>query len=547
MKENAKVLFLRPLLFQELITAMVVVPMLLIFFMNLSAGIKDHLLAAAMGATAAASLGLVLGSLVKYSLVRPALQLLDKDSCTPGEVQQAVRSTSILPLAESVTIFLRFALFGNLIAVMPMYLKGYINIEEFLFALNTLVMIALLVIPFFYLASENSLVHFYMRCNLKGIMDGQAKVFCVGINRKLLATILLIAVPSIGLILGSVYLSIATGLNLATMQAAFVILLIQTTLMTFINGFLLMKSLSLSVGRMSLMLEDMARGKGDLTKRLDVTGLDEVGKLGFWFNRFMDDLEKLVGHVKDTSLQLHQAIGEVSAGSQTLSQATQEQSASTEQISAAVEEMGATIQNNADLIREGKETSEVITRLIDRSKGVFAELTKAIDEISRDSRKIGDIVVTVNEVAFQTNLLALNAAVEAARAGEHGKGFAVVAEEVRALAQRSADAAREIRGLIDVTVGRIKTGDEMMKKTSDSLEELMSRFDFFFRAMDVIHTASLEQAQNIGEVSRAITHIDSSTQQNASTVQEFAGTLENMQTEAKVLAQNVRQFKTSVG
>ena len=306
-----------------------------------------------------------------------------------------------------------------------------------------------------------------------------------------------------------------------------------------------MKSLSLSVGRMSVMFEDMAQGQGDLTKRLQVTGLNEVGRLAFWFNEFMDDIEQIVGHVRDTSLELHEAIEEVSVGSQDLSQATQEQAASVEEISASIEEMNGTVLHNADLIREGQDTSNAITKLIDHSKQVFADLMKAIQGISLDSKKIGDIVLTVNEVAFHTNLLALNASVEAARAGEHGKGFAVVAGEVRSLAQRSAGAASEIKTLIQGTVGRIKNGDEMMAKTSSSLEELMSRMEFFFRMMEVISTSSTEQTQNIGELSRAISQIDGSTQHNASTVEELASTLDNLRTMATVLAEDVQKFKTS--
>jgi methyl-accepting chemotaxis protein len=315
--------------------------------------------------------------------------------------------------------------------------------------------------------------------------------------------------------------------------------------MTFINGLLLMKSLSLSVGRMSVVFEDMARGQGDLTKRLPVTGLNEVGKLAFWFNEFMNDIEEIVGHVRETSLQLHQSIEEVSGGSQDLSQATQEQAAAVEQISASIEEMNGTVLNNAALIREGQNTSNAITKLIEHSKQVFADLMKAIQGISLDSKKIGDIVLTVNEVAFHTNLLALNASVEAARAGEHGKGFAVVAGEVRSLAQRSAGAASEIKALIEGTVGRIKNGDEIMQKTSSSLEELMSRMEFFFRMMEVISTSSTEQTQNIGELSRAITQIDGSTQNNASTVEELANTLDSLRSIATVLAEDVQKFKTS--
>jgi methyl-accepting chemotaxis protein len=208
-------------------------------------------------------------------------------------------------------------------------------------------------------------------------------------------------------------------------------------------------------------------------------------------------------------------------------------------------EMNGSIQHNTQVVNKGRETSQIITGLVNKNREVFSRLMDATRDISKDSQKIGDIVVTVNEVAFHTNLLALNASVEAARAGEHGKGFAVVAGEVRSLAQRSAAAASEIKTLIDGTVGGIKNGDEMMKKTSASLEELMSQMEIFFRMMEVISASSVEQTQNIGELSRAISQIDGSTQHNASTVEELAGTLENLRTMATVLADDVQKFKTS--
>jgi methyl-accepting chemotaxis protein len=217
-----------------------------------------------------------------------------------------------------------------------------------------------------------------------------------------------------------------------------------------------------------------------------------------------------------------------------------------EEISASIEELNGTVQHNAELIHESQESSNAITKLIRQNKAVFAELMKATSEISSDSMKIGDIVATVNEVAFHTNLLALNASVEAARAGEHGKGFAVVAGEVRSLAQRSAEAAKEIKDLIESTVNKIVFGDEVMKKTTGSLEDLMSRMESFFQMMEVISTSSMEQTQNIGELNRAISQIDSSTQNNASTVEELASTLDNLRSVATVLAQDVQRFKTSL-
>jgi methyl-accepting chemotaxis protein len=545
MKESTKVLFLRPLLFQETVTVAILMPIVVFFFRYISESVMKNFLPVIMGASVAANFGLILGTMTKYILIRPAIEVMEKDSYTPAEIYRAVRSASLLPLVESIVIFLRFALFGNLMATLPIYLKGYIRLPEFLFGVNSVAMIGLLAIPIIYLASENSLTPFYMKSNLKGVLDSNMRFFRLSLSQKNLITILLIAIPPLGLILGLLYLSMATGLNIASLQMGFYVILFETIILSFVCGILLMKNLSISVGRMSVMFQDMAKGQGDLTKRLEVNGLNEVGELSFWFNEFMGDIEQVVGHVRDTSLELHQAIEDVSSGSRGLSQATQDQAANVEEISASIEEMNSTIQNNANLINEGQDASSAITKLIDKSKQVFAELMKAIQGISLDSRKIGDIVLTVNEVAFHTNLLALNASVEAARAGEHGKGFAVVAGEVRSLAQRSAGAASEIKALIDGTVSRIKNGDEMMNKTSSSLEELMSRMEFFFRMMETISTSSMEQTQNIGELSRAISQIDHSTQNNATTVEELASTMDNLRSMATTLAEDVQKFKTS--
>jgi methyl-accepting chemotaxis protein len=171
------------------------------------------------------------------------------------------------------------------------------------------------------------------------------------------------------------------------------------------------------------------------------------------------------------------------------------------------------------------------------------DLMKAMDEISVSSKRIGEIISTVNEVAFQTNLLALNAAVEAARAGEHGKGFAVVAEEVRALAQRSAAAARQIKGMIEDSVNKVSAGDAIARRSIDSLKEMIGNIDMLSQIIEEITTASNEQATGVDEVNRAIEQIDSATQQNASTAEEFASTAMTLNGEADELARIITQFR----
>jgi methyl-accepting chemotaxis protein len=546
MKESTSALFIRPLIFQESIIIGVLGPIVLFFFRYCSNAAMENFIPVLMVATAAAGFGLTIGAVTKYILIKPALQIMDKRSYSMSEIQRAIRSLSILPLAESVVTCLRFGFFGNSIATFTLYQMEFISYAEFIAASVAVLMMGLITLPLIYLPSENSLTMFFIKHKLnEGIMQDE-KVFYMSLSTKTLLTILFIASPPLCIMLAAVSVAGVNGVEMSSLKAGLYVLLIESVCLAFLSGLMLMKNIKLSVERMSFMFRDMAKGQGDLTKRLAVTGLNEVGQLAFWFNTFMKDIEEIVGHVRGTSLDLHHTAEDVNQGSQGLSRETQQQAATVEQISASINEMNAGIQRNAEFVIEGRETSKVITGLIEQNKQVFSDLSGAIHEISMDSQKIGDIVSTVNEVAFHTNLLALNASVEAARAGEQGKGFAVVAGEVRSLAQRSSDAASQIKSLIEGTVSRIKNGDEMMKKTSASLEELMSRMEFFFRMMEVIGTSSSDQANSIMELSRAVSQIDSSAQHSASTAQSLANTLESLRDMAVTLTLDVKKFKTSV-
>lgn len=292
-------------------------------------------------------------------------------------------------------------------------------------------------------------------------------------------------------------------------------------------------------------MDTIAQGEADLTGRLPAASSDEIGEIARGFNRFIANLEEVITQVKETARQVDIATQEVSAGSQGLSQATQEQASAIEEVAATIEEMTSSIKQNASNASDGREQANEMVHMANTSGEAAQELISSMSEISEASKKIGNITTTVNEVAFQTNLLALNAAVEAARAGEHGKGFAVVAEEVRALAQRSADAARQIKTLIDDTVNKIAAGDTMVKRSGESLEQIISRIQSLSLVMEEIAAASNEQASGVDELNRAIGQIDMTTQQNASTVEELASTSDSLSNEARELANTVERFKVS--
>ncbi len=323
--------------------------------------------------------------------------------------------------------------------------------------------------------------------------------------------------------------------------------LIITVLLVCVIAFLTNRHIIHPIRLVSERLKVAAQGKGDLSLRLDITSRDEVGELAYWFNAFIDNLEKIISKVKETAETVDTGTQEVSRGVQDLSHITQEQAAAIEEVAATVEEMTSTIKENAANANMGREKTQEMVSVANHSGRVSKDLARAMEEVTNVSRKIGDIVVTVNEVAFQTNLLALNAAVEAARAGDHGKGFAVVAGEVRALAQRSAESSRQIEDLVRDTVAKIGAGDEMVKKTGNSLDQIIEMIQQLSHTMEDIAASSGEQARGIDELNRAMSSIDTTTQRNASTAEELTSTSERLNIEAGELATVVSRFKVSDG
>jgi len=321
--------------------------------------------------------------------------------------------------------------------------------------------------------------------------------------------------------------------------------LLAISIIIVVAGVFVSQRIANRAKEISNRMMDIAHGEADLSVRLPVLSQDEIGDIAHWFNVFVENLEEVITKVKNSSIQVDLATQEVAAGSLGLSQATQEQASSIEEVAATIEQMSSSIKHNATNASEGRQKASEMVQMANMSGEASHELIRGMEEISAASKKIGDIIVTVNEVAFQTNLLALNAAVEAARAGEHGKGFAVVAEEVRALAQRSAEAARQIKSLIEDTVNKIDTGDEMVKRSGQSLEQIIQNIKGLSQTMEEIAAGSNEQASGVDELNRAISQIDTTTQQNASTVEELASTSDNLSNEARELADIVARFRVS--
>lgn len=283
--------------------------------------------------------------------------------------------------------------------------------------------------------------------------------------------------------------------------------------------------------------------EGDLTERIDLDQKDELGELANALNTAADDLEKMVGEIISGSENLAQAVQEISSGNENLAQRTTEQASSLEEVASTIEETSSSISQNADNAKTANQLSRNMASMAEEGGRVVHEAVNAINEINEASRRIEEIITVINEIAFQTNLLALNAAVEAARAGEQGRGFAVVAGEVRNLAQRSGNAAKEIVELIKDTMTKVEKGTSLANSSGESLEGIIKSVKDVGKIINEIDAASAEQKQGANQINVAISELDSMTQQNAGLVEETASASEEMANQAQELIALVSRFK----
>ncbi len=283
--------------------------------------------------------------------------------------------------------------------------------------------------------------------------------------------------------------------------------------------------------------------EGDLTNDVKVSGHDEMNKLLAGMRNLNESLRSVVGEVGQSASSIADASGEISAGNTDLSQRTEEQASSLEETASSMEELTSTVQRNADNARQASQLASAARDEAESSGEVVERTVNAMTEINQASKKIADIIGLVDEIAFQTNLLALNAAVEAARAGEQGRGFAVVAGEVRNLAQRSANAAKEIKELIQDSVGKVEEGSRLVDQSGETLGKIVKGVKQVSDIVAEIAAASVEQSSGIEQVNKAIMQMDEVTQQNAAMVEEIAASSSALSEQAKTLDELVAFFK----
>jgi methyl-accepting chemotaxis protein len=312
-------------------------------------------------------------------------------------------------------------------------------------------------------------------------------------------------------------------------------------LFAFIAG----NAIATPLGETVRVLERVAAG--DLSVRLDLARKDEVGKMATALNASLESMRSTLSGVQDISGEVAAAAAQLASAAEQISSGTQEQAASLEETAASLEEISSTVKQNADNAQQAAQLSSGSRDAAERGGQVVDAAVAAMNEITKSSKKIADIITTIDEIAFQTNLLALNAAVEAARAGEQGRGFGVVAAEVRTLAQRTASAAKEIRGLIADSTSKVEIGTQQVNRSGETLGEIVRSVKRVTDMVSEIAAASREQNSGVEQVNTAVTQVDQVTQGNAAQTEELSATATSLSEKAGHLEQLVAAFELGSG
>jgi methyl-accepting chemotaxis protein len=305
------------------------------------------------------------------------------------------------------------------------------------------------------------------------------------------------------------------------------------------------RSILQSLAQASTLAERIAAG--DLSHDVKVTSQDEVGQLVGAMGRMQDALRGLVHQVQEAAGNISSASAEIASGNHDLSHRTEQTASNLAETAASMASLTAALQGSAQSSRQASEFAGTAAEVAARGGTVVANVVTTMDQITASSRKIADITGVIDSIAFQTNILALNAAVEAARAGEQGRGFAVVASEVRTLAQRSAEAAHEIKGLISSSVERVEDGSRLVTQAGATMTEIVGSVRRVADIIGELTVSAAEQSNNVGQIGQSVSQLDNMTQQNAALVEESTAASESLREQAVQLTSAVSQFKLQEG
>ncbi|WPB55655.1 methyl-accepting chemotaxis protein [Xylophilus sp. GOD-11R] len=287
--------------------------------------------------------------------------------------------------------------------------------------------------------------------------------------------------------------------------------------------------------------------EGDLTETIVVSGKDEASEVLHALQAMQSNLGRVVAGVRTNAEGVATASAEIAQGNNDLSGRTEQQASALEETAASMEQLSSTVKQNSDNAQQANKLAQGATNVAVEGGEVVARVVDTMKGINESSRKIADIISVIDGIAFQTNILALNAAVEAARAGEQGRGFAVVASEVRSLAQRSADAAKQIKGLIGTSVERVEQGTSLVDQAGSTMQEVVSAIRRVTDLMGEISAASVEQSSGVAQVGEAVMQMDQATQQNAALVEQSAAAAASLKGQAEQLVEAVAVFRLAGG